>query len=296
MGKASMKSFDVLLKEWGLEQYIDKMKSEGWDDVRDWSDLTEDDLKNDIGFNKGHLRKWNRNYKEWQAKQKEEEEEEEKEAVAVVQEQIYRNKQPKMQLEKNKQQQQQQQPIGRERFYAMHSFYNGVDQKYLSYETDSGWCRQIYDKASDGKWAFIQSQENGKYLIVNRYPDKRKDHWLSYKEEDKRVGLWTEKSAAAQWKLFPCSVNGMDGFKMKCSFKGVNKGWLSYKNDGKWNHLYEKESDAAVYVMESLSVPQVGKFYAMHSYCDGVDQKYLSYWAEKGWCRQIYDSASDAKW
>merc|ERR1712048_1490168 len=70
--KASMKSFDVLLKEWGLEQYIDKMKSEGWDDVRDWSDLTEDDLKNDIGFNKGHLRKWNRNYKRWQAKQKEE--------------------------------------------------------------------------------------------------------------------------------------------------------------------------------------------------------------------------------
>merc|ERR1712154_465904 len=125
---------------------------------------------------------------------------------------------------------------------------------------------------------------------------KRKDHWLSYKEEDKRVGLWTEKSAAAQWKLIACSVNGMNGFKLKCSFKGVDKGWLSYKNDGKWNHLYEKESDAAVYVMESLSVPQVGRFYAMHSFYDGVDQKYLSYWAERGWCRQIYDNASDAKW
>merc|ERR1712228_1109404 len=92
---ASTKPFDVLLKEWGLEKYIDTMRDEGWDDVRDWQDLTDDDLKNDIGFSKGHLRKWHRNFKEW-TKQKEEKEQ--KEAIATVQEQIYGNNQLKMQL------------------------------------------------------------------------------------------------------------------------------------------------------------------------------------------------------
>merc|ERR1712228_677877 len=90
----AVKSFDVLLQEWGLEKYIEKMRDEGWDDVRDWIDLTDDDLKNDIGFSKGHIRKWHRNFKQW-AKKKEEEQ---KEAIAIVQDQLYGNNQLKMQM------------------------------------------------------------------------------------------------------------------------------------------------------------------------------------------------------
>merc|ERR1712228_13765 len=56
---------------------------------------TDDDLKNDIGFSKGHIRKWHRNFKEWSKKK---EEKEQKEAIATVQEQIYGNNQLKMQL------------------------------------------------------------------------------------------------------------------------------------------------------------------------------------------------------
>merc|ERR1712087_523119 len=84
----AVKTFDVLLKEWGLEKYIDKMRDEGWDDSRDWKDLTDDDLKNDIGFSKGHIKKWHRNFDEWTKQKKEEKE----------QEQIYGNNQLKMQL------------------------------------------------------------------------------------------------------------------------------------------------------------------------------------------------------
>merc|ERR1712228_492299 len=83
---ASTKTFDVLLKEWGLEKYIDKMQDEGWDDPEDWIDITEDDLKNDVGFSKGHIRKWHRKFNQWNkigANNKEAEE------LATVQEQIY---------------------------------------------------------------------------------------------------------------------------------------------------------------------------------------------------------------
>merc|ERR1712228_637433 len=91
----AVKSFDVLLKEWGLEKYIDKMRDEGWDDPEDWKDITDDELKNDIGFSKGHIKKWHRNFDEWTKQKKEEEQ---KEAVAIFQQQIYGNNQLKMQL------------------------------------------------------------------------------------------------------------------------------------------------------------------------------------------------------
>merc|ERR1712228_380896 len=93
---ASTKPFDVLLREWRLEKYIDKMQDEGWDDVRDWKELTDEDLKNDIGFSKGHIKKWHRNFDEWTKQKKEEKEQ--KEAIATVQEQIYGNNQLKLQL------------------------------------------------------------------------------------------------------------------------------------------------------------------------------------------------------
>eukprot|EP01084_Bolivina_argentea_P057762 105517_1 len=63
--KASEMSYRELLTSWGLSQYIAKMEEEGWDDPTAWSELTEEDLKNDMGFKKGHIRKFNKQYKEW---------------------------------------------------------------------------------------------------------------------------------------------------------------------------------------------------------------------------------------
>merc|ERR1712228_786723 len=63
--KRSVKSFDVLLKEWGLEKYIDKMRDEGWDDPEDWKDITDDDLQKYIGFSRCHIKKWHRKFNEW---------------------------------------------------------------------------------------------------------------------------------------------------------------------------------------------------------------------------------------
>eukprot|EP01083_Nonionella_stella_P152173 487401_1 len=56
--------YDELLKQWGLEKYTEKMKEEGWDDWRDWKDLTDQDLKNDTSFAKGHIRRFMRFYAE----------------------------------------------------------------------------------------------------------------------------------------------------------------------------------------------------------------------------------------
>merc|ERR1712228_295883 len=91
----AVKSFDVLLKEWGLEKYIDKMRDEGWDDPEDWKDITDDELSKYIGFSRGHIRKWHRKFTEWTKKK---EDKEQKEAVAIFQQQIYGNNQLKMQL------------------------------------------------------------------------------------------------------------------------------------------------------------------------------------------------------
>merc|ERR1712228_695574 len=61
----AVKSFDVLLKEWGLEKYIDKMQDEGWDDPEDWQEITDDELQKHIGFSRGHIKKWHRKFNEW---------------------------------------------------------------------------------------------------------------------------------------------------------------------------------------------------------------------------------------
>merc|ERR1712130_592289 len=102
--------------------------------------------------------------------------------------------------------------------------------------------------ASDAKWEMAETDMNGAYHLINRYPDKRANHYLSYGGDDLRVGLWNEKKDAAKWQLVECSVNGRNAFKLKCFYDGDFKGWLSYRNKGKWNHLYSKESDACVYV------------------------------------------------
>eukprot|EP01083_Nonionella_stella_P171637 586648_1 len=57
--------YDALLKQWGLQKYIPKMRDEGWDEPEDWKEIEDDDLKNDIGFSKGHIKKFRRRYNEW---------------------------------------------------------------------------------------------------------------------------------------------------------------------------------------------------------------------------------------
>eukprot|EP01084_Bolivina_argentea_P123476 218819_1 len=57
--------YDELLKSWGLEKYAPTMLKEGWDDPVWWKDLTDDDLKNDMNFSKGHIRKFRGKYQEW---------------------------------------------------------------------------------------------------------------------------------------------------------------------------------------------------------------------------------------
>merc|ERR1712176_1397630 len=55
-------SGEALLTKWGLADYWDAMKDEGWEDVHDWKELTEDNLK-EMGFKGGHIKKFNRKYK-----------------------------------------------------------------------------------------------------------------------------------------------------------------------------------------------------------------------------------------
>ena len=46
-------NFRDLLKSWKLDKYADTMEDEGLEDPIDWKDLTEDDLKDDLGFSRG---------------------------------------------------------------------------------------------------------------------------------------------------------------------------------------------------------------------------------------------------
>eukprot|EP01083_Nonionella_stella_P159539 520531_1 len=56
----------ALLKQWKLAKYAQTMEDEGWEDPVDWHELTDDDLKNDLGFSKGHIKKFRRKYTQWQ--------------------------------------------------------------------------------------------------------------------------------------------------------------------------------------------------------------------------------------
>merc|ERR1712083_109112 len=55
-----------LLKAWKLDKYADKFEEEGWEDPVDWVDISEAELKDDMGLSKGHIKKFTRKYKEWQ--------------------------------------------------------------------------------------------------------------------------------------------------------------------------------------------------------------------------------------
>eukprot|EP01083_Nonionella_stella_P154813 499307_1 len=56
---ATASTAHALLKEWGLHKYAQELIDEnGYDDVADWPDLTQDELMNEMGFKKGHAKKF----------------------------------------------------------------------------------------------------------------------------------------------------------------------------------------------------------------------------------------------
>eukprot|EP01083_Nonionella_stella_P147396 464959_1 len=178
--------------------------------------------------------------------------------------------------------------------YAIHGYYNGSDMKYLSYNTENGWCRQMYDDQTDGRFKFVHIQKD-EYYIQNVYPDKRQHTWLSYGKWDERgsghyVGLWTKPSDRAIWKLTPVQFgNDKLAFNFQCYYEGNYCGYLSYQNDGKWNKLYDQHKDAVIYVLEKHSPTVItddaiyaiqgvidDAIYALHDYYNEADMEYLS--------------------
>ena len=131
--------------------------------------------------------------------------------------------------------------------YSMLGYYNHDNYLHLSYEDASGWCRQVYDKASDSKFQFtVNNADNNTWFIQNKSEGRRLGHWLSYDKE--WVGLWTNPINRAVWKAKPV---GKMKFKFQCYWQGKDMGWLSFKWNGRWNALHEKESDAAVYELKA---------------------------------------------
>eukprot|EP01084_Bolivina_argentea_P134420 237112_1 len=63
--KPSRPQYEQLLISWNLEKYANKFKSEGWDEPVDWAEMTDDILENDIGLNKGHIKRFQRLKKQW---------------------------------------------------------------------------------------------------------------------------------------------------------------------------------------------------------------------------------------
>ena len=80
-------------------------------------------------------------------------------------------------------------PIKDGQIYSVLGYYNGDNYLHLSYEERSGWCRQVYDKASDSKFQFtVNNVENNTWFIQNKSGGRRLGHWLSY--DNQWVGLW----------------------------------------------------------------------------------------------------------
>ena len=61
-------NFRDLLKSWNLEKSITSFENAGWTDVREWSDITENDLKIQIGLKKSEIDLFMKNFQEWHPK------------------------------------------------------------------------------------------------------------------------------------------------------------------------------------------------------------------------------------
>eukprot|EP01084_Bolivina_argentea_P062439 114181_1 len=64
--ESTKQKLSLLLKEWKLARYTGKLIDEmGYDDIEDWKDITEEELRNDMGFKKGHAQRFIRNTKDY---------------------------------------------------------------------------------------------------------------------------------------------------------------------------------------------------------------------------------------
>ena len=51
--------FRTLLSKWGFGKFVDVFEENGYEDPSFWSEIPEEELVNDLGFKKGHIRRWN---------------------------------------------------------------------------------------------------------------------------------------------------------------------------------------------------------------------------------------------
>ncbi|MDJ0712748.1 MAG: hypothetical protein QNJ54_00820 [Prochloraceae cyanobacterium] len=138
--------------------------------------------------------------------------------------------------------------LSKESAYAFAVRWPGEEKYYMSYETDSGWCRQNYETRNDSQFILVPEDEPRKnvFLVQNVYPDSSIDKWLSYSGDNLRVGLYSAKSDATPWEFV--RTDNSNFYKLKCLYEGKGKNkWLSFQWDGRWNYLYTNESDACPY-------------------------------------------------
>ena len=164
--------------------------------------------------------------------------------------------------------------------YSIHGYLNHQSCKYFSYETKSGWCRQIYDKATESQFQFIECDaKNNKWYIKNKFNDKRIDQWLSCGKCDTRtgesIGLYTNIKDRAIWELIP--QNETMQFKIKCHLNNKFKGWLSFQSDGKWNKLKDQESDACIYKLQKIKLNSFKNLYQVYHHKSDHFEKFVSF-------------------
>ena len=56
MDDLKVRTWDELLKEWKLSQYIEKFEEQGYDLLEIWDDLDLNSLRQDIGLKLGHAK------------------------------------------------------------------------------------------------------------------------------------------------------------------------------------------------------------------------------------------------
>eukprot|EP01084_Bolivina_argentea_P090459 163010_1 len=65
MNSGDSLNYRFLLQKWKLAKFSDKLEEDGWIEPIDWKELTDNDLRNDIGFGKGDIVRFRKHYREW---------------------------------------------------------------------------------------------------------------------------------------------------------------------------------------------------------------------------------------
>jgi len=58
--------FRTVLNKWGLGKFAGAMEENGYDDPQFWHEITEEELTDDMGMKKGHLKKWDAQMQKYQ--------------------------------------------------------------------------------------------------------------------------------------------------------------------------------------------------------------------------------------